>query len=75
MTKYAPRVPRVEVALRRLAQTGRARIRILTPDHRATELDFATAPNGYRNQMRDSSRHFKEGDGFLEVDLFLDGTE
>lgn len=78
MTTYAPPMPpnAIEIALRRLAQTGRARIRILTRDHRATETrlrnraEWISKPNA---RLRVAT--VKEGDGFLEVDLFLDGTE
>jgi|GEM_PF-5741321 hypothetical protein len=66
----------IDVALRRLAQTGRARIRVLTRDHRATETRlrnraaWISKPNA-----RLRVANVSEGDGFLEVDLFLDGTE
>ena len=75
---YAPpmRPNAIDVALRRLAQTGRARIRVLTRDHRATETRlrnraaWISKPNA---RLRVAT--VKEGDGFLEVDLFLDGSE
>ena len=66
----------IDVALRRLAQTGRARIRVLTRDHRATETRlrnraaWISKPNA---RLRVAT--VREGDGFLEVDLFLDGSE
>jgi hypothetical protein len=66
----------IDVALRRLAQTGRARIRVLTRDHRATETRlrnraaWISKPNA---RLRVAT--VRQGDGFLEVDLFLDGTE
>ena len=66
----------IDVALRRLAQTGRARIRILTRDHRATETRlrnraaWISKPKARLRVVR-----VREGDGFLEVDLFLDGTD
>lgn len=78
MTTYAPPVPpnAIEVALRGLAQTGRARIRILTRDHRATETRFRNRADWIsKPDARLRVATVKEGDGFLEVDLFLDGTE
>jgi hypothetical protein len=66
----------IDVALRRLAQTGRARIRVLTRDHYATEIRlrnraaWISKPNA---RLRVAT--VRQGDGFLEVDLFLDGTE
>ena len=66
----------IEVALGRLAQTGRARIRVMTRDHHATEARlrnraaWISKPNARLRVAR-----VREGDGFLEVDLFLDGSE
>jgi len=66
----------IDVALKRLAQTGRARIRVLTRDRLATETRlrnraaWISKPNA---RLRVAT--VREGDGFLEVDLFLDGTE
>jgi hypothetical protein len=65
----------IEVALGRLAQTGRSRIRVMTRDHHATEARlrnraaWISKPNA---RLRVAT--VRAGDGYLEVDLFLDGT-
>ncbi|MET0565583.1 MAG: hypothetical protein ABW021_03980 [Acidimicrobiia bacterium] len=66
----------IEVALQRLAETGRARIRILTRDHRSTETRLRNRAAWIsKPKARLRIARVKEGDGFLEVDLFLDGSE
>ena len=66
----------IEVALGRLARTGRARIRVLTGDQHATETRlrnraaWISKPNA---RLRVAT--VRQGDGFLDVDLFLDGSD
>ena len=66
----------IEIALGRLAQTGRARIRVLTSDHHATETRLRNRAAWIsKPKARLRVARVKEGEGFLEVDLFLDGSE
>jgi hypothetical protein len=66
----------IDAALALLRKTGRAKIRIVTRDHRATELRlrnraaWISKPNARLQVVR-----VEDGDGFLDVDLILDGVK
>ena len=62
-----------DVALARLTQTGRARIRVMTRDHRGTETrlrDRAAAISKPYARLRID--RVEDGKGYLDVDLLLD---
>lgn len=66
----------IDAALSLLKKTGRARIRVMTQDNRATEIRlrnraaWISKPNA---RLRVVS--VEDGDGFLDVDLMLDGVQ
>jgi hypothetical protein len=66
----------IEAALSRLAKTGRAKIRVITRDNRATELRlrnraaWISKPNAKLRVIR-----VEDGDGYVDVDLMLDRAE
>jgi hypothetical protein len=66
----------IEAALSRLAKTGRAKIRVMTRDNRATETRlrnraaWISRPNA---RLRVVS--VEDGVGYVDVDLMLDGVE
>jgi hypothetical protein len=66
----------IDAAMDRLAKTGRARIRVITRDNRATELRlrnraaWISKPNARLLVVR-----VEDGDGYVDVDLMLDGVE
>ncbi len=66
----------IDAALALLRKTGRARIRVMTQDNRATEIRlrnraaWISKPNARLRVVR-----VEEGDGFLDVDLMLDGAQ
>jgi hypothetical protein len=66
----------IEAALSRLAKTGRAKIRVITRDNRATELRlrnraaWISKPNAKLRVIM-----VEDGDGYVDVDLMLDRAE
>ena len=66
----------IDAAISTLTRTGRARIRVMTRDHRATE-------NRLRNRAAWISKPHarlvisgvRYGNGYLEADLLLDASE
>jgi hypothetical protein len=66
----------IDAALSLLKKTGRARIRVMTQDNRATEIRlrnraaWISKPNA---RLRVVS--VEDGDGFMDVDLMLDGVQ
>ena len=66
----------IDAALSLLKKTGRAKIRVMTQDNRATEIRlrnraaWISKPNA---RLRVVS--VEAGDGFLDVDLMLDGVQ
>lgn len=66
----------IDAALSLLKKTGRAKIRVMTQDNRATEIRlrnrtaWISKPNARLRVVR-----VEEGDGFLDVDLMLDGAQ
>jgi hypothetical protein len=66
----------IDAALSLLKKTGRAKIRVMTHDNRATEIRlrnraaWISKPNA---RLRVVS--VEDGDGFLDVDLMLDGVQ
>ncbi|HET9202433.1 MAG TPA: hypothetical protein VFP67_04730 [Acidimicrobiia bacterium] len=66
----------IDAALSLLKKTGRAKIRVMTQDNRATEIRlrnraaWISKPNA---RLRVVS--VEDGDGFLDVDLMLDGVQ
>jgi len=65
----------IDVALKRLTQTGRARIRVMTGDHRATEIRLRNRAAWIsKPHVRIRIARVEDGDGYLEVDLMLEET-
>lgn len=66
----------IDAALSLLKKTGRAKIRVMTQDNRATEIRlrnraaWISKPNA---RLRVVS--VEDGDGFMDVDLMLDGVQ
>jgi hypothetical protein len=66
----------IEAALSHLAKTGRAKIRVMTRDNRATEFRlrnraaWISKPNARLRVVQ-----VKDGHGYVDVDLLLDGIE
>lgn len=65
----------IDVALKRLTQTGRARIRVMTRDHRATETRLRNRAAWIsKPHAKIRIARVEDGDGYLEVDLLLEDT-
>jgi len=65
----------IDVALGQLTRTGRARIRVITRDHRATETRLRNRAAWIsKPHARIRVARVKDGDGYLEVDLLLEDT-
>ena len=65
----------IDVALSRLTQTGRARIRVITRDHRATETRLRNRAAWIsKPHAKIRVARVEDGEGYLEVDLLLEET-
>jgi len=65
----------IDVALAQLTQTGRARIRVITSDHRATETRLRNRAAWIsKPHARIRVARVTDGEGYLDVDLLLEET-
>lgn len=66
----------IEAAMSTLTRTGRARIRVVTDDPRATERRLRDRAAWIsKPHARLIVGGVRDGDGYLEVDLLLDASE